>query len=184
MPFVVIARYRSISGASPFSWRKEAKAEIVRDGSQRSRAPQFETRADVVAVDASNFFWSCDTRVLSVCTNCPDRAGTSHVIVRALAAPPQTTLRVRLRRPPSYSTVIYSHSHTHDGWRRQDSIPEACLVTGRWLVRTTAQLEDKHGSLRSNHSRRYRYAVEVERRKRGQISYARARSLLPEQKVS
>lgn len=184
MLFVVIARYRSISGASPFSWRKEAKAEIVRDGSQRSRAPQVETRAVGVAVDVSNFFWSCDTRVLSVCTNCPDRAGTSHVIRRALAAPPPNHTACNCGHPPSYSSVVYSHWHTHDGWRRQDSIPEACLVTGRWLVWTTTQLEDKHGCLRSDHSRRYRYAVEAERRKRGQISYARARSLLSEQKVS
>ena len=86
------------------------------------------------------------------------------------------------------SRYLFYHNRSefdirHDGWRRQDSVSEARLVTRRWLVRSTSQLESQHCCLWSYNRWTSGHYVENQCRKRGQSAHARAEQILSQQKV-
>lgn len=104
------------------------------------------------------------------------------------------------RSQTSSTSTINSQAH-HNGWRRQDpvclctqflthtslmasQVPQIRLVTGRWLVRPTQQLEIQHCHHGRHHCLHHGLCLESQCKQRVPVEDARGGTLLPQPIVS
>ena len=85
---------------------------------------------------------------------------------------------------PLNHPILNDKPSTRNGWRRQSSLSQTCLVTGGWLVRAATQLERKHHDHGRGDCRHHVPCLETFRRKRTQIQVPRAWQILPKSIVS